>query len=200
MRLKKIELATVLALIICMVLNITIFFASCENIRHDVLRLHILANSDTAADQALKLRVRDRLLSEGYDIFDGAHSLMEAKATAVKNFAGIKKICQEEVKAQGYNYTVNVSLEKAFFETRYYEDFTLPAGNYDALRVVIGKGEGHNWWFVVFPALCTSAASDKTVSEYLDDEELALIEADRRFEIRFKCVEWIENIKNLTKK
>ena len=100
------------------------------------------------------------------------------------------------IESNGYTYPVSVSLEETYFTTRSYDDFTLPAGNYQALRVVIGEGKGHNWWCVMFPPLCISAASENEaqLSDILNSEQLELVEGND-YEIKFKCVEIYEELK-----
>lgn len=197
MKLKKMEIVMILTLILCMAFHFLSFAGGCQNIKKDVLRLHILASSDTAADQALKLKVRDAVLKQGYAVFDGAKTVDEAKLKVRKNLDVIKKIAQDEVRKNGYDYTVDVRLETTFFDTRVYRNFTLPAGEYEALRIVIGSGEGHNWWCVMFPTLCLSACDNLDDIDALSDEEKELIQSNPKMEIRFKCVEIYEKIKKL---
>lgn len=196
MRLKKIEIAVIAALVLCIVFNVFSFALESKNIRKDVLRLHIIANSDSLEDQALKLKVRDAILQSGYDIFSGNESLESAKLKTTKNLDNIRKIAQRTLAENACNAPVKVCFEKAFFETRYYKDFTLPAGKYEALKVIIGKGEGHNWWCVMFPPLCLSASDDIEDINSLTEEEKELILSNPQYEIRFKCVEIYEKLKN----
>lgn len=195
MRFKKFEIAVTAALIICILFNVFSFALESQNVRSDVLRLHIIANSDSRSDQALKLKVRDAILESGYDIFSGNESLEKAKLKTAENLDNIRNIAQKTLAENGCDYEVRVCFEKAFFDTRYYEDFTLPAGEYEALKVIIGKGEGHNWWCVMFPPLCLSASDDIKDINALTDEEKQLILSNPEYEIRFKCVEIYEKLK-----
>lgn len=199
MRLKKIELAVIIGLIISIFFNIFSFAFSCKNIENDVLRLHIIANSDSTFDQQLKLKVRDEILKSGYNIFNGNETLVQAKSKIAKNLDNIRKITEKTIEKNGFNYPVKVEFEKAFFETRYYENFTLPAGEYEALKVIIGEGKGHNWWCVMFPPLCLSASDDLGNIKSLSDEEKKLILSNPDYEIRFKCVEVYEKVKKYIK-
>ena len=156
---KKIEKAVILGLIMAILFNVASFGEKSRELYSNVLRLHILANSDSPEDQALKLKIRDNILSEGYFIFDGAADIDEAKNKVKNNINAIERIAAKTIVDCGYSYSVSAALEKAYFDTRYYDSFTLPAGEYEALRIVIGKGEGHNWWCVMFPPLCVSSAS-----------------------------------------
>ena len=197
MKLKKMETVLIVALILGMALHFVSFSKNCENIKKDVFRLHILANSDETFDQNLKLRVRDAVLAAGYDVFDGVNSVEQAKKKVLKNLDVIRKIAQNEIRKNGYDYPVSVRLEKTFFDTRRYRDFTLPAGEYEALRIVIGKGEGHNWWCVMFPALCLAASGKPADTSSLSEEEKRLILSNPKVEVRFKCVEIYEKIRKM---
>ena len=196
MKIKKTEQILIFTLLFCMLFHFVSFAANCAQIKKDVLRLHILANSDTAVDQALKLQVRDALLRAGYDIFEGAKDVEAAKRQVRNHLAQIETIAREALRNNGCDDAVHASLETCFFDTRYYKSFTLPAGKYEALKIVIGAGEGHNWWCVMFPALCM-AASEEQASACLSKDEMDLIESNPKTEIRFKCVEIYEKIINL---
>lgn len=131
-----------------------------QELSDKVVRLHILANSDSEEDQALKLKVRDQLLAYVEPILEGAADRREAEALLRGQLLELERIAGEEIRANGYSYTVDVRLEDTMFPTREYEGFTLPAGEYLALRVLIGEGAGRNWWCVVFPPLCAAAAEE----------------------------------------
>ncbi len=125
-----------------------------------VIRLHVIANSDSEADQALKLRVRDRVLVLTEDILRQSGDMEEARQRLAEALPRLQQTAAEEIAAQGSRYTVSAGLEETEFPTREYDGFALPSGEYLALRVVIGEGAGKNWWCVVFPPLCTTAACD----------------------------------------
>lgn len=197
MMLKKMEWVLIIGLVIAIILHMVSFAACCSEVRNDVLRLHILANSDSEEDQALKLRVRDAVLNESGYIFEGVTNVRQARREAKKELNTMQRVAQKTVLESGYTYPVTVSLEKCFFETRYYESFTLPAGEYEALRIVIGKGEGHNWWCVMFPQLCLASCAEIEDAKSLSEEEKQLISSSPQFEIRFKCVEIYEKIKKI---
>ncbi|MGN0474189.1 MAG: stage II sporulation protein R, partial [Acutalibacteraceae bacterium] len=156
---KRLEISLLIALVFGIVLSITSLNVECDDIRESVLRLHVLANSDDEADQNLKLKVRDRLLEVSNDIYSNAKTREDAIESTESNLALLQSEAQKVVIANGYNYPVSVELEDTYFTTRTYENITLPAGEYKALRVIIGEGAGHNWWCVMFPPLCISAAS-----------------------------------------
>lgn len=120
----------------------------------NLIRLHIVANSDAPYDQALKLRVRDRVLAEAAAKLQGVTSREEARRILIQQLPALIEVAQEEVKAAGYNYPVRGELGNFSFPLRRYGKVVLPAGKYEALRLVIGRGMGSNWWCVLFPPLC----------------------------------------------
>ena len=163
-----------------------------------VLRLHVVANSDTAADQALKLKVRDRVLETTRPLLEGVGNAKEAEAVLAQNLPVLTAAARRELTARGSSDPVSVTLEDAWFPTRTYGAAALPAGTYRALRVVIGAGEGHNWWCVVFPSLCLPAVSETSLQTAgLSDEDIALVtEESPRYVFRFKSIEWWESLKH----
>ena len=164
-----------------------------------VVRLHVLANSDEEADQALKLRVRDAVLARTEELLRQSADRREAEASLRGELLELERIAAEEIAAAGYDYPVTAELTDTCFPTREYDGFTLPAGQYLALRIVIGEGAGRNWWCVVFPPLCTAAAADvpaAALAAGLEEEELRLItEEDGGYVLRFKTVEWWEQLR-----
>lgn len=176
------------------------FFNSCEELYDDVLRVHILAASDSAADQSLKLAVRDRVVGECSNYFDGCADKDEALSITQKHLKEIEHVAEDEIRRRGFRYPVHAEVSQLRFDTRYYEDFTLPAGVYDSLRLTIGEGKGKNWWCVIYPSLCVGAASADEMRESLDEGEYSVVTADR-FDLRFKIVEVFEDVKGwFTKK
>lgn len=196
---KKIEWSVLIALVFTILFgSVTTFAAECSQIREDVLRLHILANSDSEEDQALKLKVRDRILLEMGDVFETPETLEDAKTAASKHLDEIREIAQQEVYDNGYDYPVHAELINMYFTTREYETFTLPAGMYDAVRITIGDAEGKNWWCVLYPPLCLPAAqSEETLEQALGEEETDLVTRNPQYEVRFAVVEWFENLKQM---
>ena len=190
---KRLEISVLLAFVFSVLLSMTALNTECAEIRSSVLRMHVLANSDSEEDQALKLQVRDRLLEISREIYSHAATREEAVRQTNAHLQLLQEEAQKVVALRGYDYRVSVALENSYFTTRTYGDVTLPAGNYQALRVVIGEGEGHNWWCVMFPPLCISAASEDEaqLSEVLTPEQMELVETDG-YEVRFKCVELYE--------
>lgn len=137
-----------------------------DELRNSVLRLHILADSDSKSDQQLKLMVRDTLLEHSDEIFGNADSLETAEKNAQENLGLIRELAEETLRKNGCTDSVSAELTDMHFDKRIYGDITMPAGEYRALRVTIGSAQGHNWWCVMYPPLCIPAAC-----EYTDDSE-----------------------------
>ena len=131
-----------------------------QELADSVIRLHVIANSDSEADQALKLAVRDRVLEQAEGLYPQDATLAEAQAALEGQLNALAAAGREVVEEQGYDYPVAAQLTDCWFPTKEYEGFALPAGNYTALRVTIGEGRGQNWWCVAFPPLCLGAASE----------------------------------------
>lgn len=165
-------------------------------VKTDTLRLHIIANSDSDFDQELKLRVRDRVLEYTGKLFAEASGKTEAEALAKYSASDIKAVAEEVIAESGANYSVSVEITNMWFETRSYDGFTLPAGDYDAVRIIIGAGEGHNWWCVMYPPLCLPGA-ENALQKY--GANAKFVEGDG-FEIRFAFLEWLESLKNAAKR
>lgn len=180
--------------ILCALLICTALWAEAqqEELADKVIRLHVVANSDSDADQALKLQVRDAVLTETNTLLSGRESAQEAASILRENLTGLGQTAAETVLQAGYPYSVKVSLEDEWFPTRQYQGGALPAGTYQALRVVIGSGEGKNWWCVVFPALCLPAVTEESVQAAgLDRRDYALItEESQPYVFQFKTLEW----------
>lgn len=165
-----------------------------EKVQEDVFRLHILANSDSEKDQSVKLKVRDYIL-ENCSVFDNCKTVDEAISAAKENINEIESLANECLKEQGSRYSARVSVEKEYFSTRVYDSITLPAGYYQALKIVIGTGNGHNWWCIVFPSVCLSACTEDDMAAYLDEDEVSLIENKNGYAVKFKAIEIYEDLK-----
>lgn len=167
-----------------------------------VIRLHVLANSDSEADQALKLKVRDRVLGAASDYFAPGATLEETREVLTEHLADIAAAGADQVAEEGYQYPVTVSLEDNYwFPTKQYTDFALPAGEYTALRVVIGEGAGQNWWCVVFPPLCLGSVSETAAQTALSDgftqDQVSLITGeDEGYVVKFKAIELWEGFQH----
>lgn len=169
------------------------FESACGDLQQDVLRLHIRANSDSSSDQELKLYVRDKIINEISPLYNGANTKDDAVKITQQNIDYIKDVAQNAVYEKGYDYRVSVGIKNEFFDTRYYDDFTMPSGTYDSLLVEIGSGQGENWWCVMYPSLCVGAASKKNMSDNLNDNEYSVVTSNK-FEFRFKIVEYYRKL------
>ena len=167
------------------------------------VRFHVLANSDSAGDQTLKLKVRDAVLDYLEPELRASASKQETMKIIGDNIAGITAAARKAVADNGYNYGVSVSLARDYFPTKTYGGVTLPAGVYDACRIVIGKGAGHNWWCVMFPPLCYVDVTKGQVPEadkgrlkaLLPEEDYSLITGKSKgIEFKFKVVEIFEEL------
>ena len=157
-----------------------------------VVRLHVLANSDSQEDQALKLQVRDAVLARAGELLDASDSRREAQALLEEHLPELAELARQTAAAVGYDYPVRAELSDTVFPTREYDDFRLPAGEYLALRVVIGEGGGRNWWCVVFPPLCTASSTDlaqTAMAAGMSEEDVALITEEDGYALKFKSVE-----------
>ena len=197
MKWRTAEKAICLGLILAVLVSFTGFATQCEDIPDRVLRLHILANSDSEEDQALKLKVRDRIVTESAGLFDQVTDRESARAVVEKNMDALREAAQDEVYRQGYSYPVSMELTHMYFTTRVYGETALPAGYYEALRVTIGAGAGHNWWCVIFPAMCLPVAEEsQELDGVLNEEQMEIVEEGEsaQYEIKFKALEWYEQI------
>ena len=164
------------------------FMKECDAVRGSVVRLHIIANSDAPSDQLLKLKVRDSILQSESAILDGVDDKAGAIAILEAKLPEIEAIAQQTVTDNGYDYPVKASLQNMFFYTTNYSGFTMPAGVYDALRIQIGSAAGKNWWCVMFPPLCLSAANAPA------DANGQIFSMGKGYTMKFAIVEWIEKI------
>lgn len=196
-RLKMIEASVAAGLILSILFSVVSFGVSCKDIRNSVLRLHILANSDSEADQAVKLVVRDMLLKSGSELFSGDVSVDNAKKYLSDNKKEIIAYINDILSENGFDYESDVYLVREYFSTRSYEEFTLPAGEYLALKVILGSGEGHNWWCVMFPPLCLPAAAENTEFDLIFNKNCTqIVKSSPDYEIRFKIVEIFERLRS----
>ncbi|MBE6761735.1 MAG: stage II sporulation protein R [Ruminococcaceae bacterium] len=192
--------ALLAAMLFSMIFSLAEFEAKCEDLKENVLRLHIIANSNSAEDQAIKLKIRDELLKNSNGLFETANNKEAAIEMVNNNTDFLTAIAEEVLIKEGKNQPVSISIGKTYFDTRVYEDFTLPAGEYDAVRVLIGKAEGKNWWCVMFPSMCVPAAEkEHKLTEAVDEKSAEIAENAPRYEMRFKIIEWYEAIKNKLK-
>ena len=167
-----------------------------EDVKDVVIRFHVLANSDSDEDQNLKLKVRDEILSYLRPYLEDLELREDAKRVILDKEDKIKDIALKVIKENGYNYGVRTELARENFPEKSYGNITLPQGNYEAIRVIIGDGNGHNWWCVMFPALCFIDVTKGQVEEEESKEKLDKVieeSKEEKVEIKFKIVELIKN-------
>ena len=188
-------LALFVACLVC-----TALWAEATQVRlaSQVIRLHVLANSDSEEDQALKLEVRDRVLETTSALLTGETEPQAAAVLLNQHLDDIAQTAAQEISAQGHDDRVEVRLEQTWFPTRQYQGISLPAGNYLALRVLIGEAEGHNWWCVVFPNLCLPAVSERALeASTLTPGQISLLqEEETSYVFRFKTLEFWQSLKH----
>ena len=178
--------------IFAVLLQLTIFDAKCESLSDKILRLHVIANSDSAIDQELKLKVRDEMLDLSNHLLSDCENKQAAIKAANENKAVFTEAAKKVIAENGFDYSVTVEITKQSFDTRDYDTFSLPAGVYDSIKVVIGDGAGKNWWCVMFPPVCIPACVDANISDVLENGEAKIVENRPTYEIGFKVVEWYE--------
>lgn len=183
------------AFVLTVIFSMLPFETECKEISNEVFRLHILANSDAESDQELKLKVRDKVLEYTESLFENSHSKEEAENAVSDNLQEICNVALKEVRNNGYDYGVTAEITNMYFTTRYYDSYTLPSGMYDALRITIGSGEGHNWWCVMYPSVCISTEEnqDKAAKEALNENQYNIVK-NEQYEYKFKIVEIFEKI------
>ncbi|MCG0276975.1 MAG: stage II sporulation protein R [Thermanaeromonas sp.] len=154
----------------------------------NLIRLHVIANSDTPEDQNLKLKVRDAIIKKAGEELAKAREPEEARKWLAENLPGLVWVAQQELKKEGYTYSVRAQVGDFNFPTRSYRELVLPAGRYEALRLIIGEGKGENWWCVLFPPLClVDVAEGETSREVVAWPEEGSLETS--IELRFKILE-----------
>lgn len=188
MKKATLDILMALGLVLSLMLGgIRSFAQDCESVHNEVLRLHIPANSNSADDQRMKLRLRDHILTEYGAQLSEESDIAAATQRIQALLPEIEADCCEFLRENGADYEATAELTEMYFSTRTYEDVTLPAGEYTALRITLGTGEGNNWWCVMFPPLCIPAVSEPT--EELPD---TLYGKDETVEIKFAVFELLK--------
>ena len=190
----RIEISLAIAFVLCCIMNITAFSNQCDGIRDKMLRMHVIANSDSVEDQELKLKVRDAVLLKGKELFDGSITADEAEEKIKPHINDLKESALQVIKNEGYNYDVNITVQKDFFNTRTYDNsVTLPAGYYTAVKVIIGEGKGQNWWCVMFPPMCLPAVNAECeMDDVLNSHETNIVSNGNKYKLKFKIIEIYE--------
>ncbi len=159
--------------------------ASQQSISSALVRLHVIAVSDDEEEQEIKLQVRDAVLAYLTPVLEDAGSSQAARQIISEHMDDIAQAAS--LAAQGRQ--VSVTLSRESYPTREYEGFTLPAGRYESLRVILGEGEGHNWWCVVFPPLCLTAVQAEAMQSAMSEENLSIVTEEDGYELRFRLIE-----------
>ncbi|MBR5518048.1 MAG: stage II sporulation protein R [Clostridia bacterium] len=169
-----------------------------EGISNSVVRLHVVANSNSKDDQDLKLKVRDEVLKKLEPLLEGAKNTEDTKNIIKNNIDYIEEEAEKVIKKYGYTYSVTASFGNYDFPTKKYGNAQFPKGKYDALKIVIEKGEGNNWWCVLYPALCFAEnpkgdlpkESEAKLKSNLSKDEYDVVSSDNKINFKFKIVEW----------
>ena len=171
-----------------------------QELDDSVIRLHVVADSDSEADQAVKLKVRDAVLTAMEITLAGAENKDQAQTALEERLAELEAAANHVLEAEGVSDRAKVTLLEEEFPTREYDTFSLPAGVYDSLRVTIGSGEGKNWWCVVFPGLCVPTAveevEDVAVSAGFSESLSGSITGEPEYQVRFFLLDWLGRVEN----
>ncbi len=187
-------------LVLCITIVIAVIPTEAESqIYADTLRLHILANSDSAEDQEIKLQIRDRLLEKYGDMLKSSKDKADAEERIESMQEAVKLDVDKWISELGKNYTAEVVIGEEWYDTRVYEDFTLPCGYYTSLRVMLGDASGKNWWCVMYPPLCLDIATSESKNGYTDSENKLICSG--KYEVKFKILELMsETFRDFSKK
>jgi stage II sporulation protein R len=176
-----------------------------QKIYSDIIRLHVLANSDSEIDQNLKFQVRDYILGDMMNLTKDSESAIEAAEKIQSKLKDIELKAGEFINKKGYDYKIEASLSKEIYPERTYsdisgEDYIFPSGRYQSLRIIIGEGKGKNWWCVLFPPLCLSGSKieDELGVAGYNNEQIQILKKDKssKYVIRFKILEILQNVFN----
>lgn len=197
---KIILKVTAFCLLLCTLFWFGSVVADRQTLSEDIIRLHVVANSDSEEDQAVKLKVRDAITGRLDAIMEKLPSKKEARAYILEHVEELQALANKVLKEVGSLDTARVTLTEECFDTREYETFSLPAGVYESLRVTIGSGEGKNWWCVVFPTLCAGATTedfaDTAAGSGFRQPLTGALEGERKYEIRFFVLDWLGRMQN----
>lgn len=183
----------------------TVFFcASAGSVRENVVRLHVIANSDLPQDQQVKLKVRDALLKENNAMLSGEVNKDNALEYFIASKEELLNTANEVLKDNNCDYGAKITFGTEYYTTRQYGNLTFPAGEYTSLRVVLGEGQGKNWWCVMFPPLCIPVAGDIEADENKTADVLTpggeeIVSSNGKYVVKFKLLEIYEEIKQSLK-
>lgn len=201
---KKISLIICLSILtICTIAGLRIRrqqALSQQHIASQIIRLHVIANSDETADQTLKKEVKDQVVTYLRSKMNQAASIQAARQVICQEMDALKEIAEKKIRQEGYDYPVTISLGTTYFPVKEYGDMAFPAGDYEALRVQIGKSKGRNWWCVMYPALCLVDGVYQTVPENSKDklkqvlstsEYQSLVDGGEDVQFRLRFLDWL---------
>lgn len=193
---KRISALILIATLALGLLGCAVLQAGQRQLAAKLIRLHVVANSDSDEDQAVKLRVRDAVLQAAQPYVTGP----DAEGALAENLGALERAAAKALRSLGREDAVSVTLQNEAFPTRAYETFSLPAGVYRTLRVTIGAGAGHNWWCVVFPTLCTAASLDEletaaAAGGFSEGEVKLITGAEDGYVLKFRILELLEALK-----
>ena len=194
---KRILSLVLLGMSVLTVTACAVLQAQTQRMTEKIIRLHVVANSDSDADQAVKLHVRDAVLRTAQQVLSGGG---DAKQTIRAQLPALEAAANAELQRQGSADTAHVSFRRELFPTREYDTFSLPSGVYQSLRVTIGQGAGHNWWCVIFPSLCVPATADgfaqaAAAGGFSDAEIRLMTQADEAYTVKFRALELLQALK-----
>lgn len=201
---KKISLIICLSILtICTIAGLRIRrqqALSQQHIASQIIRLHVIANSDETADQTLKKEVKDQVVTYLRSKMNQAASIQAARQVICQEMDALKEIAEKKIRQEGYDYPVTVSLGTTYFPVKEYGDMAFPAGDYEALRVQIGESKGRNWWCVMYPSLCLVDGVYQTVPESSKDklkqvlstsEYQSLVDGGEDVQFRLRFLDWL---------
>lgn len=195
---NALETALLIALAVCLLTGAAALQRQ-DDLQQKMIRLHVIANSDSREDQALKLQVRDEVLAFTEETMRQSDSREAANAALADALPEIRRLAEDTLRQNGCADTVETRLEPAEFPLKAYDGFRLPAGEYMALRVLIGEAQGQNWWCVVYPPLCMTAACDVAqtgIACGMEQEELSLMQEEgEEYQVKFRCMELWEQLR-----
>ena len=194
---KKLTFSIALSLIICAVLSVIGSAREVEDLTDMLIRIHVIANSDSEEDQNLKLAVRDGILSYVSELTEGCKTKTEAMESLCDGLGRIEDEARGIVAENGFGYEVNCTLSSEEFDRRTYDGFELPAGEYDSLCIRLGSAEGKNWWCVCYPSICLGSAMSVDECGVFSEGELIIIKEPEKVRYKLWCFEAIRKLRRL---
>lgn len=190
-----------LCLVLAAAVWIAVLLSDRATLREELIRFHVVANSDSVEDQSIKLQVRDAVIESIQNDLEQVSDIDAAKAYIQENIPKIRDTAERVLETAGVGSQVAVTLCKEAFDTRYYDTFSLPSGVYESLRIVIGEGEGHNWWCVAFPSLCVPTTGENfeevAVGAGFSDSLSHTLSDNNGYEVRFYLLDQLGRLENI---